>query len=146
MKIFYIYISFANVSVFLTIWNAIIKRNFFLALKLFPRFLVLDFHNVFVKISPKTTFVVKKSSKNNPQPFFFIFTNVFEFQTIWNTKMTWFYAVGLAELRKWVEVAKNSDFTNVFVFSYFRLSSYFSPTGMKILIQFLYGPILSLYC
>ena len=131
MKIFYIYISFANVSVFLTIWNAIIKRNFFLALKLFPRFLVLDFHNVFVKISPKTTFVVKKSSKNNPQPFFFIFTNVFEFQTIWNTKMTWFYAVGLAELRKWVEVAKNSDFTNVFVFSYFRLSSYFSPTVLS---------------
>ena len=131
MKIFYIYISFANVSVFLTIWNAIIKRNFFLALKLFPRFLVLDFHNVFVKISPKTTFVVKKSSKNNPQPFFFILTNVFEFQTIWNTKMTWFYAVGLAELRKWVEVAKNSDFTNVFVFSYFRLSSYFSPTVLS---------------
>ena len=58
------------------------------------------------------------------------FTNVFVFQTIWNTKMQWFYAVKWTELRKWVEVAKNSDFTNVFVFSYFRLSSYFSPTAI----------------
>ena len=45
--------------------------------------------------------------------------------------MKGFYAVNWAELRKRVEVAKNSDFTNVFVFSYFRLFSYFSPTGYR---------------
>ena len=39
-------------------------------------------------------------------------------------------SVNWAELRKRVEVANNSDFTNVFVFSYFRLSSYFSPTAL----------------
>ena len=42
--------------------------------------------------------------------------------------MKGFYAVNWAELRKRIEVAKNSHFTNVFVFSYFRLFSYFSPT------------------
>ena len=86
----------------------------------------------FRKKSSKTTLLlVKKCSKKIPPSFF---TNVFVFQTIWFTKMTLFYAVSWAELRKRVEVAENSEFTNVFVFSYFRLSSYFSPTEVGSLL------------
>ena len=65
--------------------------------------------------------------------------NVFVFQTISNTKTKRLYTVNWAELRRWAEVSKNSDFTNVFVFFVssfvFVFQSYRNPTFFAVFVE-----------
>ena len=88
-------------------------------IEIFPTLLVhLDFISpihqaiVFVFLSSYLLHTLTEASHNKVEKL----ANVFVFQTICNTKMKRLYAVNWAELRRWVEVSKNVDFTNVFVF------------------------------